>query len=809
MPKSRGALAGHEQQRREQVHEPDGDQQRARAVDDRAHVGALLADLVADQLGRDALPVQALRDRGAVGAGREARRSPRRRGTLRAASPRLKITTSPSLSGSTWRPTSLTVNGRPSARRVTSSPTCRPRRVEEAAAGDRLARPREHAAVGHGVGERLEAVADRARLELAAAAPTPAGRRSSSRASMPGSSLRRAATVARAPTAHVPRLRPQRGVVDHAVVGRLHRERGDQRDHHHRQRAGGQERAGAARERVLDAEAGGGGQPAAPRRSWRLATRRPRARRGRARARRRCSGGRRGSRAARRRARRRRRSARARRAASPGWKALGVGVASRLGHRLQQQWRDRRAGDQAERCPRRARARRTRATSRATTPRGVIPIAFSRPISRRCASTRPLITVATVKPTAISASSVLTPMMIVLVRAWSVIVSRTSCQSVKPDAARAARSSGVRCRRPWPRGRRAGRRRASRCACRRAARPRPPAPRRGPGPSAGTSACSVVTARPAMRSVTSSPGASVELQRLADAQAGLAREAALEQDLVGGARAAAVGHVRDGRRACRRTAGPRGRRRPRRRRAWWSRTPRAGRRSRRTPGRRVIASRPRRRRACRARRRRRRRGWRPAPAANGSSRPCAQRERDHQRGGGGEDRERGQRRSGRGARAGRRARSALRPGAWRRVPRRLMRRRISHPQLHQAADGRGDVGAPLVQRASRWRSAPSRIVITRSARAATRASWVTSTIVWPRSSCIVRSSAITSRALAESRLPVGSSASRTLRAVDQRAGDRDALLLAAGEPRGGLLGVLGDAERGQQLDRGAAWPRGR
>ena len=43
------------------------------------------------------------------------------------------------------------------------------------------------------------------------------------------------------------------------------------------------------------------------------------------------------------------------------------------------------------------------------------------------------------KPTAISASSVLTPMMIVLVRAWSVIVSRTSCQSVKP----APRSAGA------------------------------------------------------------------------------------------------------------------------------------------------------------------------------------------------------------------------------------------------------------------------------------------------------------------------------------------------------------------------------
>jgi hypothetical protein len=37
------------------------------------------------------------------------------------------------------------------------------------------------------------------------------------------------------------------------------------------------------------------------------------------------------------------------------------------------------------------------------------------------------------------------------------------------------------------------------------------------------------------------------------------------------------------------------------------------------------------------------------------------------------------------------------------------------------------------------------------------------------------------------------------RAVDQRAGDRDALLLAAGEPRRGLVRVLGDRERVQQL----------
>ena len=38
-----------------------------------------------------------------------------------------------------------------------------------------------------------------------------------------------------------------------------------------------------------------------------------------------------------------------------------------------------------------------------------------------------------------------------------------------------------------------------------------------------------------MRSATSWPRAGVDLQRLADAQAGLAREAALEQHLVGAA----------------------------------------------------------------------------------------------------------------------------------------------------------------------------------------------------------------------------------------------------------------------------------
>ena len=66
--------------------------------------------------------------------------------------------------------------------------------------------------------------------------------------------------------------------------------------------------------------------------------------------------------------------------------------------------------------------------------RGVKPTALSRPISRRWASTRPLITVATVKPTTSSASSVLTLITSEFVRVWSVIVSRTSCQSLKLQA---------------------------------------------------------------------------------------------------------------------------------------------------------------------------------------------------------------------------------------------------------------------------------------------------------------------------------------------------------------------------------------
>ena len=76
---------------------------------------------------------------------------------------------------------------------------------------------------------------------------------------------------------------------------------------------------------------------------------------------------------------------------------------------------------------------------------------------------------------------------------------------------------------------------------------------------------------------------------------------------------------------------------------------------------------------------------------------------------------------------------------------------------------------------------PSARNSTRSAIAAACASWVTITVVWPSVSTESRSSARISPLVRESRLPVGSSANITRRARDERAGDGDALLLAAGE----------------------------
>ena len=61
---------------------------------------------------------------------------------------------------------------------------------------------------------------------------------------------------------------------------------------------------------------------------------------------------------------------------------------------------------------------------------------------------------------------------------------------------------------------------------------------------------------------------------------------------------------------------------------------------------------------------------------------------------------------------------------------------------------------------------------------ATSSSWVAITIVTPALACRLLSTAMTSFAVAESRLPVGSSAMMTLGLSASAPGDRDPLLLA-------------------------------
>ena len=97
----------------------------------------------------------------------------------------------------------------------------------------------------------------------------------------------------------------------------------------------------------------------------------------------------------------------------------------------------------------------------------------------------------------------------------------------------------------------------------------------------------------------------------------------------------------------------------------------------------------------------------------------------------------------------------------------------------------------------------------RDARDATSLECVTMTIVAP---CRFTRSRIvsTSSALAESRLPVGSSSSTTLGSDDERPRDRDALLLAARELGREVVGSVGEpdlAEGLEQRGRGARGPR--
>ena len=96
---------------------------------------------------------------------------------------------------------------------------------------------------------------------------------------------------------------------------------------------------------------------------------------------------------------------------------------------------------------------------------------------------------------------------------------------------------------------------------------------------------------------------------------------------------------------------------------------------------------------------------------------------------------------------------------------------------------------------------PSRTWTTRSARSAEAGSWLTTSAVPPSSrvSSAIRSS--TSRAVAASSSPVGSSAIKQVRAACERRTERDALLLSAGKLAGMCVAAVRQADTGQQLVR--------
>ena len=81
------------------------------------------------------------------------------------------------------------------------------------------------------------------------------------------------------------------------------------------------------------------------------------------------------------------------------------------------------------------------------------------------------------------------------------------------------------------------------------------------------------------------------------------------------------------------------------------------------------------------------------------------------------------------------------------------------------------------------------------------ASCVTTMIVTPCSRLSAASVSMISCEVRVSRLPVGSSASSRLGRVDQRARDRDALLLAAGELAGRVALAVAEAEERERSAR--------
>ena len=113
---------------------------------------------------------------------------------------------------------------------------------------------------------------------------------------------------------------------------------------------------------------------------------------------------------------------------------------------------------------------------------------------------------------------------------------------------------------------------------------------------------------------------------------------------------------------------------------------------------------------------------------------------------------------------------------------------------------------PLARAVDRSSMRPSTKWTMRLAKAAMSGSWVTITTVMPWSRLRTVSNSMISRLRCVSRLPVGSSASRSA-AGDDGAGDRDPLLLSAGELARRVLFPAVQAHRCQRRARGRM-PRG-
>ncbi len=124
---------------------------------------------------------------------------------------------------------------------------------------------------------------------------------------------------------------------------------------------------------------------------------------------------------------------------------------------------------------------------------------------------------------------------------------------------------------------------------------------------------------------------------------------------------------------------------------------------------------------------------------------------------------------------------------------RALRRR--DPSVHQPiAFIRSSASLGRDRRGRRARSARRPARSRRSAKDAAWASWVTITTVWSKSSTAWRSSSSTSLGGFRVEVAGGLVGEHDGRARDERARDRDALLLAAGELRGAVVEAVADAD---------------